>query len=140
MLQREDPRKGRIRVRAMSGANLLLGLWCMAAPFVLCYRGIRIAVINDVAIGAMISLIALIRVSRPLRSESASWLNFLAGIWLVAAPWILDYAAQPGSSSQAARSASWNDVIVGIAVAWLAIWSVAAAQFARRGPAAPVPF
>jgi len=48
-------------------------------------------------------------------AAGASWINVLAGLWLIVSPWMLGYAS--GS-----MNATWNSVIVGIAVvalAWL---------------------
>lgn len=42
----------------------------------------------------------------------ASGLNVLAGVWLIIAPWVLDYSSQ--------NNAVWNQVTVGIVIAVLA--------------------
>ncbi|MGE5219972.1 MAG: SPW repeat protein [Chloroflexota bacterium] len=42
-----------------------------------------------------------------------SWINFVLGLWLVVAPFALRYNMVP--------TATWNNVIVGIAVAALSI-------------------
>lgn len=52
----------------------------------------------------------------PLGATAASAVTFLAGVWLVLAPFVLDYA--PAGSG---IGAYWNDLVVGIAIATLAI-------------------
>lgn len=51
---------------------------------------------------------------------TASSLNMLLGLWLILAPWALDYSSQ--------TNAVWNQVVVGIAVATLAMIRVLAAD------------
>lgn len=52
----------------------------------------------------------------PLGASAASAVTFLAGVWLVLAPFVLDYA--PADSG---IGAYWNDLVVGVAIAMLAI-------------------
>lgn len=52
----------------------------------------------------------------PLAASAASAVTFLAGVWLVLAPFVLDYA--PAGSG---IGAYWNDLVVGVAIAMLAI-------------------
>lgn len=49
--------------------------------------------------------------------RTASGLNILTGLWLLFAPWVLGYAA--------VESAMFNSVVIGIAIAVLAIFRVA---------------
>ncbi len=46
--------------------------------------------------------------------RSASWVNFILGLWLIVAPFALGYSPQMGSKVA-------NDVIVGIVVLVLAL-------------------
>lgn len=52
----------------------------------------------------------------PLGASAASAVTFLAGVWLVLAPFVLDYA--PAGSG---IGAYWNDLVIGVAIAVLAI-------------------
>jgi hypothetical protein len=55
--------------------------------------------------------------------QTASGLNIILGLWLIIAPWVLDYSSQ--------NNAVWNQVVIGIAVATLALVRAAApAKFA----------
>jgi hypothetical protein len=52
--------------------------------------------------------------------QTASGLNIILGLWLIIAPWVLDYSSQ--------NNAVWNQVVIGIAVATLATARVAAPE------------
>jgi hypothetical protein len=84
------------------------GVWVMAAPAALGATGAGAA--SDHVAGALIvtwSVIAFGQIAR-----SARWLNVPMGLWIAAAPWLLD-----GDTA----SSRWNDVAVGLALIVLAI-------------------
>ena len=106
------------QIKTASGLNLLLGIWLVIAPFLLRYatsasRG------NDITIGIIIALLAAFRLFGAYRAAWLSWLNALLGIWLIVAPFILGYDSS---------SALWNDIIVGLFIAFLGIWSATASR------------
>ncbi|HBY99293.1 MAG TPA: hypothetical protein DEP84_36035 [Chloroflexi bacterium] len=103
------------QVKIASGLNILFGLWLIIAPFLLSYSAMRAAMWDDIIIGAVILVLAWVRVANPARYTWLSWSNVVLGLWLIAAPFVL------GSASVTA--ALWNDIIVGVIVASLAIWS-----------------
>lgn len=85
-----------------------LGIWLMCSPAILSYGDP--AKDNDRIVGptaASFAIIAICEATRPMR-----WLNVLAGIWLVAAPWVLGYAE---------TSATVNSVCVGLGMALLSL-------------------
>lgn len=45
--------------RWLSWVNVILGVWMVMAPFVLGYTGIRIALLNDMIVGVIITGLAL---------------------------------------------------------------------------------
>jgi hypothetical protein len=94
--------------------NILLGIWLLVAPFILSYTS-SIAQWNDIIVGIIVLVLAAIREWQPEEWSGLSWVNALAGAWLVFAPFILAYSS--------VTAALWNDIIVGIVVAVLAIWS-----------------
>jgi hypothetical protein len=102
-----------------SGGNLILGLWLIVAPFVLTFTGSS-ARGDDIILGIVIAVIAACRVFGAYRSPWLSWANALLGIWVIISPWILGFSgkAQP----------TWNNVIVGIAITILAVWSAVASH------------
>ena len=82
--------------------NTALGIWLMAAPSALDYVG-TVAETNDRIVGPLIATMAICAIwgiARPLR-----WVNVLAGIWLLMAPFVLGYG-----------ESAWivNDMVVGV--------------------------
>lgn len=94
--------------------NLVLGLWLVAAPWIFQFSGEAAATWNAVAVGIVIAAIALFA----LFSVQAwqEWANAALGLWLVASPWVLGFVG--------VAAALWNAVIVGVAVALLALWAL----------------
>jgi hypothetical protein len=102
----------------VSGLNVAAGIWLIIAPFVLLY-GSGTAKINNIVLGVVIGIFALIRVFFPsFRTIWLSWLNALWGIWLIIGSFMLGYAGP-------ARN---NDIIVGIIVLVLGLCSVAVSE------------
>ncbi|WP_052056039.1 SPW repeat protein [Myxosarcina sp. GI1] len=109
------------QIRTASGLNLLLGFWLIIAPFLLRYAFPR-SITNDVTIGITIAILAAARLLGAYRAAWLSWFNAFLGLWLIIAPFALLY----GSSS-----ALWNDVIVGLIVLSLGVWSAMASRRPR---------
>ena len=105
------------QITIASGANLILGLWLIAAPFVLNYASAA-ARGNDVIVGIIVASLAALRVFGAYRAAWLSWLNALIGVWLVAAPFVLVYTG--------ASHAMGNDIIVGLGVIIFGVWSAIA--------------
>lgn len=90
---------------------VIAGIWLIIAPFVINYN-ISSAGWNDVILGIAVGVVALINMAG--RTVWLSWLNFILGIWLIIAPFVLSYKS---------AAPTWNDVILGIIVCILAAWS-----------------
>ncbi len=104
-----------------SGVNIVLGAWLIVAPFVLNF-GIRgsfgdhsVAISNSVIVGIAIAVLAAIRVFTPLKTGPLSWINILLGLWLLVSPLILSYPPT--------ALALWNNIVVGMIVVTLAVFS-----------------
>jgi hypothetical protein len=96
-----------------SWINIIAGVWLIFAPFVLGYAN-NIPRTNDIWLGIIVGVLAVIRAFTPSRTSWLSWANVVAGIWLIIAPFVLGYAnAVPW----------WNDIILGIIVAGVALWN-----------------
>jgi SPW repeat-containing protein len=97
----------------VSWTNLALGLWLVAAGFVLKHATGN-AIVEDVITGLLVALAALwaARAYRPGVSRAASWTVALTGLWIAAAPFALGY--------ERASLAVANDVIVGLVILTLA--------------------
>lgn len=124
-------------VRSASGFVVLAGLWLMLSPFVLGHGDRSAAMWNEVVVGAIVLVLAGIRVARPDRFAGLSWVNLIAGLWLIAAPFVCGY-------SEVAR-AMWNDIIVGLVIAAMAAASASMTGSLQRyhgfqeGPTTPPP-
>ena len=73
---------------------------------------------DTAVVGVVVLLLAWTRAANPDRYIGLSWVNLLLGIWLIISPFVLAYSTSP--------HATWNDVILGIVVGILAIWSAVA--------------
>lgn len=106
----------RSQASTASGLNILAGLWLIVAPFVLGY-GAMAPRWNDIVLGIVIGVFALIRTFTPLRAQWLSWANIILGLWLIVAPFALNYTGQ---------ASLWNDIVLGIVVIALSAWSYGA--------------
>ena len=107
-----------------SGINLIAGIWLFISTWAV-YAQMSAARSNDIIFGIIVFVLAWIRLANRARSGVASWLNVLAGIWLIIAPFALHYES---------NGQTWNSVVVGIIVAILGIVSGSAG--ATQHPAA----
>jgi hypothetical protein len=98
--------------RWKDGANLLLGAWLLASPWVLDYAGTG-AALNAYTMGAAILVVALIAAYMPEAWEEI--INTLIGVWLVMSPFVLSYVS---------TKIALHTVIVGILATAFAIWAM----------------
>jgi hypothetical protein len=105
------------QARTASGANIVLGIWLIVSPWVFDYSG-KSAVLSGVTVGVLIALLAAIRVASSHNSAGVSGVNLLLALCTVVSPWAYGYATNEG--------ALLNNIIVGIFIATLAIWSAIA--------------
>jgi hypothetical protein len=103
------------RAQAASGINILSGIWLVVAPFALGFADSEAAMWNHVLVGLLVAALAATRALAPDRRESFSWTNVALGVWMLAAPWVLQY-----SDIEVARN---NSIIVGLVIIGLAVWS-----------------
>lgn len=95
-------------------SNLVLGLWLVLSPLALGYQYAMTPTWNAVAVGVLIVAVAALELFKVAAWEE--WTAFALGVWLAMSPWLL------GFSGIAAASA--NALVVGIAVAALALWAL----------------
>lgn len=112
------------QVATASGLNLLLGIWLIVAPWVLDYSDVTAAVWNQVTVGIVVAVLALARVAAPRQFASLSWVNAVLGAWLVIAPFVLAYEGGGGAPA----AVIWNDVIIGLSILALGVWSAMATR------------
>ena len=114
------------QARAASSVNIVLGVWLAFSPWVLDYSG-KSAMLSNVAVGALIALLAALRVASLHDSAGLSGINLLLGFWTIVSPWAYKYASNEG--------ALLNNIIGGILIAALSVWSAIATDADQRhGP------
>lgn len=93
---------------------LLLGLWLIVSPWVYSYPQGSQQMINAIVSGLVIAVLAAFDLYKTY--FWAVVVNLLLGVWVAVSPWVLRLAEQ--------SALMWNSVIVGIAVAVLALWEL----------------
>ena len=103
--------------KTLSWLVVLAGIWEVAASFVLGYTGTTAALWNAVIVGAVLVVLGAWAAlsDRESSDRALDWINAVVGLWLIAAPFVLGYTGT--------ALALWNDVIVGLVVAVLAVWA-----------------
>lgn len=107
-------------------AMLVLAVWLFLSPWILGFAvgapvegaaataGFTIAAWNAWVLGVVIAVLALWAAFQ--FAEWHDWVNGVLGVWLVASPWILGFAAL--------TTAVWNFVVVGLLIVALAAWEL----------------
>lgn len=99
-------------IRSVGIINLILGAWLIITPYWFSYTS-SAAIWNQVILGIVIVVFSGLRALLPTQR----WLSIvsgIAGLWAIVAPFILSYNRSV---------AYWNEVIVGIIVAYLAFYN-----------------
>lgn len=100
------------RIRIDSGLNAVLGVWLFLAPLVLGYGFVNDAVWNGIFVGTVLLVAVLVEAVGVWRDPMLARICFVAGAWLVVAPFALGYAAAPPHL--------WNGIVVAVLVMFLA--------------------
>ncbi len=103
----------KITVEWRDAANLVLGVWLAASPWILGYAAQQTPTTNAALVGIVIALAAAAAVYAFQAWEE--WVNVALAAWLVVSPWLLAYSTH--------QTATWNQVAVGVLVGLLALWS-----------------
>ena len=105
---------------------LVLAVWLFLSPWILGFAaatpaageavgaGFTTAAWNAWILGVVIAALALWAAFQ--FAEWHDWANGVLGVWLVASPWILGFAAL--------TTAVWNHVVVGLLIVALAAWEL----------------
>ncbi|HEY7335139.1 MAG TPA: SPW repeat protein [Bryobacteraceae bacterium] len=87
--------------------NLLAGIWLFVSPWV--YRvSSNPNSWNSWIVGAIIAILAAVRIGNPFEARGASVANLILGIWTFFSPWIYGYTGYSGRFA--------NSLIVGAIV------------------------
>jgi hypothetical protein len=110
MNNRQNINAGASMTAGPSWLNILLGIWVIISPFVVQFAQLPAAMWNNVIVGIVIAVLAIIRTSTP-RQAGWSWVNVILGIWMIISPFAL------GVMTTAIVS---NNIILGIVIALIA--------------------
>jgi hypothetical protein len=94
--------------------NLVIGLWMIAAPWVLAYQAETRPMWNSVVVGVLVAAAAVYAMYQVFAWEE--WTNVVLGAWLVVSPWLLGYSGL--------YAAMLNAVVAGAIVLVLAFWAL----------------
>lgn len=94
------------QIHGASGVSIVAGIWLLIAPFYLGYPQ-PISRWNDIIVGLVLIVLASLRYIHPLHRFWVSWINACLGLWLIAAPFVLECDL---------IAAQVNDITVGIIV------------------------
>ncbi|MBV9568924.1 MAG: SPW repeat protein [Hyphomicrobiales bacterium] len=100
--------------RVKDWINLILAVLLFISPWVLGYAGEAVPAWNAWILAVVIAILALAAISAFAVWEE--WITGLLGIWLIIAPWVLSFAANP--------HALWAHVVLGVITAIVSFWSV----------------
>jgi len=110
MNNRQYIRVGSSTTAGVSWINIVLGIWVIISPFVVQFTRFPAAMWNNVIVGIVIAILAIIRTSVPGQT-GWSWVNVILGIWMIISPFAL------GAMT---TGILWNNVILGIVIALIA--------------------
>lgn len=93
--------------------NLILGVWLFITPFLGMDTVMSVAAWNGYIFGTIVVVLSIWALAQPRAWEE--WINFVIGVWLILAPFILGFSHQTG--------AMWNHIIVGVIIGVDALWA-----------------
>lgn len=96
------------------------GLWLIISPFILGYSIVETAVSNDLVVGVIVSVLALVSILWKQTSIWLSWVIVLIGVWEVVSPFFLNHASS--------ILALGNAIVIGIILIVFAGWRLLSLQ------------
>jgi hypothetical protein len=94
--------------------SLVLAACLFVSPWVVGFATLTVAAWNAWIIGIVLAIVTIAALSTVTAWEE--WANLVLGLWLIASPWIVGFAASTG--------ALWTHVILGVLVAAVSAWAV----------------
>ncbi|MEV6558271.1 hypothetical protein AB0M22_21335 [Nocardia sp. NPDC051756] len=98
----------------VSTITLLFGTWLAITPLLWSHpagAGWFAAGWNEALVGGAIAVLGLVRLSRPIRLNTATTLGLLLGTWIVVSPLLFHYG-----TAEEAIPATVNDIVIGLTV------------------------
>ncbi|MEW5958238.1 MAG: SPW repeat protein [Chloroflexota bacterium] len=104
--------------RKLNWVILALGVWEIAAAFVLARWSVPVALWNALIVGGLIAVLAVFiaRREEAYFDESMVWTIAGLSFWLIISPFALAYDIL-------LSIAMWNDVVVGLVVLVMSLWA-----------------
>lgn len=98
------------RSKIAGSINLLAGLWLVISGYFMAMGFFSTTVI----IGVLVAFFGLIELSNAESTKWVSWVNGILGAWLLVSPMVI---------SGLATRVTWNNVILGLIILGVAVWS-----------------
>jgi hypothetical protein len=109
-------------------ANIVLGVWLLAAPFALGFESHAVAVWNTAIVGVLLLGTAVGAVLLPRPWED--WTETVLGAWLVVSPLFIEFGTHSGAA---------NALVTGLLVLTMSLWAVEDQQLANgTTPSSPL--
>jgi hypothetical protein len=105
--------QSKITTAWQDAVNLVLGIWLAVSPFALAYADQATPAWNAHVVGIVIVVLAAAAIWAFQAWEE--WINAVLGLWLIVSPWVLGFSGL--------EAPLWNQIVVGLAVGGLALWS-----------------
>ncbi len=106
----------RLTAQWKDAVNFILGIWLIVSPWALGFATDRAPTWNAWVVGVVIAVAAIAALVAFNKWEE--WVEVALGAWLIVSPYLLGFSGL--------MHATVNQVVVGIIVAGLAIWSAMA--------------
>jgi len=113
------------QARTASAINIMLGIWLLVSPWMFKYSAMGpAATLNSVIVGALIAVLAAVRLHSWRDTTPFSGVNLVLALWTIASPWVYGYAANANVVfADGYVNGVRDNVILGVVIAALAIWS-----------------
>jgi hypothetical protein len=109
------------QVQWASGLNVLAAIWLFISAFAVAAHGSMMT--NNIILGIAVFVLALFRFGGAYAQSWISWVNLVLGIWVIVSPWVVMSREVP-----ATQDIMVNNVITGVIIGILAIWSALASS------------
>jgi hypothetical protein len=95
-------------------ASFALGLWLAVSPWAVDYAEHPLATANAVFVGVALALGSHFQAA--LDECQGEWLNLAAGVWLIAAPFVLGFLAERVATATSVSVGSFVAILAGSAL------------------------
>jgi hypothetical protein len=100
--------------RSQDWANLVLAVCLFISPWFIGFAAEIMPSWNAWIVGIMLGALAIAALSA--FAEWEEWANLVLGLWLIASPWLLGFAAK--------ENAMWTSLALGLLVVAVSLWAV----------------